>query len=88
MLIDVRPGEEFAQGHIRGALSVPSDRIATWADTAPRKKQIVAYCRGPYCVYAVDAARELGERGLRVRYLADGVPEWRAAGLPVAIGEH
>ncbi len=88
VLIDVRPGEEFAQGHIRGALSVPSDRIATWADTAPRKKQIVAYCRGPYCVYAVDAARELGERGLRVRYLADGVPEWRAAGLPVAIGEH
>ena len=84
VLIDVRPGEEFAQGHIRGAVSVPPDRVAAWAATASRTKEVVAYCRGPYCVYALDAARQLEQRGLRVRRLRDGVPEWRAAGLPVA----
>lgn len=88
VLIDVRPSEEFAQGHIRGAVSVPPDEVAAWAQTAPRKKEIVAYCRGPYCVYALDAARHLEKRGLRVRRLADGVPEWRAAGLPVSLGDH
>lgn len=85
-LIDVRPEEEFAQGHIRGALSVPPAAVARWAQGAPRRKEIVAYCRGPYCVYALDAAQALRKRGLRVRLLADGVPEWRAAGLPVAVG--
>jgi rhodanese-related sulfurtransferase/DNA-binding MarR family transcriptional regulator len=88
VLIDVRPSEEFAQGHIRGAVSVPPERVAKWAETAPRKKEIVAYCRGPYCVYALDAARQLEKRGLRVRRLSDGVPEWRAAGLPVSVGSH
>jgi rhodanese-related sulfurtransferase/DNA-binding transcriptional ArsR family regulator len=82
VLIDVRPPEEFAQGHIRGAISVPPEQVATWAATAPRKQEIVAYCRGPYCVYALDAGRQLRQRGLRVRHLTDGVPEWRAAGLP------
>ncbi len=86
VLIDVRPREEFAHGHIRGAVSVPPEDVATWAETAPRRKEIVAYCRGPYCVYSLDAARELRRRGLRVRRLSDGVPEWRAAGLPVAAG--
>lgn len=84
VLIDVRPGEEFAQGHIRGAISVPLETVAAWAETAPRRKEIVAYCRGPYCVYALDAARQLEKRGLRVRRLIEGVPEWRAAGLPVS----
>jgi rhodanese-related sulfurtransferase len=84
VLIDVRPREEFSQGHIRGAVSVPSEELAAWAKTAPRRKEIVAYCRGPYCVYALDAARRLRQGGLRVRRLKDGVPEWRAAGLPVA----
>jgi len=86
VLIDVRPREEFAQGHIRGAISVPPDAVDAWASRAPKRKEIVAYCRGPYCVYALEAGRALRKRGLRVRRLPDGVPEWRAAGLPTAVG--
>lgn len=88
VLIDVRPREEFAQGHIRGAVSVPPEKIAAWSEKAPRRKEIIAYCRGPYCVYALEAARALGARGLRVRRLSDGVAEWRAAGLPVSVPAH
>lgn len=86
VLIDVRPAEEYAQGHIAGAVSVPLDELATWAKQAPRRKPIVAYCRGPYCVYAIQAVTELQRRGLRATRAGDGVPEWRAAGLPVARG--
>ncbi|MBI3768656.1 MAG: metalloregulator ArsR/SmtB family transcription factor [Deltaproteobacteria bacterium] len=84
VLIDVRPPEEFAQGHIRGAINVPPGDVSAWAAKAPRKKEIVAYCRGPYCVYSMDAARTLRAKGLRVRALPDGVNEWGAAGRPVA----
>jgi rhodanese-related sulfurtransferase/DNA-binding transcriptional ArsR family regulator len=83
VLIDVRPAEEYAQAHIAGAVSVPLDELATWARQAPRRKQIVAYCRGPYCVYAIQAVTELQRRGLRAARAEDGVPEWRAAGLPI-----
>jgi rhodanese-related sulfurtransferase len=84
VLIDVRPAEEFEQGHIAGAVSVPLEALKGWArDDAPKRKQIVAYCRGPYCVYALQAAAELRKRGLRVARLDDGVAEWRAAGYPV-----
>lgn len=87
VLIDVRPAEEFEQGHIDGAISVPITQVAAWArDKAPKRKQIVAYCRGPYCVYAVQAVAELRRRGRRAARLCDGVAEWRAAGHPVAIG--
>jgi rhodanese-related sulfurtransferase len=87
VVIDVRPPEEFEAGHIAGAVSVPLDDLETWArDDAPRRKQIVAYCRGPYCVYAVQAVAELKKRGLRAMRAEDGVAEWRAAGLPVELG--
>ncbi len=86
VLIDVRPAEEYAQGHIAGAVSVPLDELAAWARQAPRRKQIVAYCRGPYCVYAIQAVTQLQRRGLRAVRAEDGVPEWRAAGLPVSGG--
>lgn len=87
VLIDVRPTEEFEQGHIAGAVSVPLDSLKTWArDDAPKRKPIVAYCRGPYCVFAVQAVAELTKRGLRANRAADGVAEWRAAGYPVETG--
>ena len=87
VLIDVRPKEEFEQGHIAGAVSVPLDSLKTWArDDAPKRKQIVAYCRGPYCVYASQAVAELTKRGLRATRAKDGVAEWRLAGYPVETG--
>jgi len=87
VVIDVRPTEEFEQGHIAGAVSVPLDAVKSWArDEAPKRKQIIAYCRGPYCVYALQAVAELKKRGLRATRAEDGVAEWRAAGLPVETG--
>lgn len=87
VVIDVRPTEEFEQGHIAGAVSVPLDNLKAWArDEAPKRKQIVAYCRGPYCVYALQAVAELTKRGLRAARTDDGVAEWRAAGLPIETG--
>jgi rhodanese-related sulfurtransferase len=83
ILIDVRPPEEFEQGHIAGAVTVPLDKIKTWARDAPKRKQIVAYCRGPYCVYASQAVAALQKRGLRAMRFEHGVAEWRAAGLPI-----
>jgi rhodanese-related sulfurtransferase len=85
-LIDVRPIEEFEQGHIEGAVSVPLDQVKEWAKSAPKRKQVVAYCRGPYCVYALKALAELRKRGITGLRAEDGVAEWRAAGLPVAAG--
>lgn len=82
-LIDVRPAEEYAQGHIPGAVNVPLDRLPRWARTAPKRRQVVAYCRGPYCVYALEAVTALRKRGLAARRAEDGVSEWRAAGFPV-----
>jgi rhodanese-related sulfurtransferase len=88
VVIDVRPAEEFEHGHIAGAVSVPVESVKAWArDEAPRRKQIVAYCRGPYCVYAMQAVAELKKRGLRAVRSEDGVAEWRAAGLPFEIGK-
>ena len=84
VLIDVRPAEEFVQGHIAGAVSVPLDSLKAWArEDAPKRKPIVAYCRGPYCVYAIQAVAELKKRGLRAMRADDGVAEWNAAGLPI-----
>jgi rhodanese-related sulfurtransferase/DNA-binding MarR family transcriptional regulator len=85
-LIDVRPAEVFEQGHIEGAVSVPLDQVKDWAKSAPKRKQVVAYCRGPYCVYALKALAELRKRGITGLRSEDGVSEWRAAGLPVATG--
>ena len=87
VVIDVRPTVEYEQGHIAGAVSVPLDALESWArDRAPKRKQIVAYCRGPYCVYAIQAVAELTKRGLRAARSDDGVAEWRAAGHPLEVG--
>lgn len=87
LILDVRPREEFTAGHIPGALSVPLDRLEDTLARLPQQAQIVAYCRGPYCVLAPQAVERLRARGFTSRRLADGMPEWRLAGLPVAVGE-
>jgi rhodanese-related sulfurtransferase/DNA-binding HxlR family transcriptional regulator len=83
VVLDVRPEREYRAGHIPGAQSVPLAALASVAPKLPRRRQIVAYCRGPYCVYADDAVRILQRRGLKARRLDVGFPEWRRAGLPI-----
>lgn len=84
VVLDVRPGDEYAQGHVPGAVSIPLDQLARRLEELPRDREIVAYCRGPYCLMAAEAARTLRSRSLRVRRMEDGMPEWEALGLPVA----
>jgi rhodanese-related sulfurtransferase/DNA-binding transcriptional ArsR family regulator len=86
VILDVRPVEEFAAGHIPGALSVPLAGLDDASAWIPGRAEIVAYCRGPYCVLAAQAAGRLRAHGYRARRLAGGLPEWRLAGLPVAAG--
>jgi rhodanese-related sulfurtransferase len=86
VVLDVRPVAEYAAGHIPGALSVPPDELAARLRGLPRDAEVVAYCRGPFCVYADDAVRALRRRRLRASRLEDGFPEWRQARLPVATG--
>ena len=83
VVLDVRPEPEFRAGHIAGARSAPLASLDGVASTLPRRREIVAYCRGPYCVYADDAVRLLRARGLEARRLDVGFPEWQRAGLPV-----
>lgn len=86
-VLDVRPEDEFALGHVRGAINMPLDKLKKRLSTLDPIKEIVAYCRGPYCVLSFEAVAELRRRGFNVRRLEDGLPEWQAAGLPVeAIG--
>jgi rhodanese-related sulfurtransferase/DNA-binding transcriptional ArsR family regulator len=87
VILDVRPAEEFAAGHIPGALSVPLDQLDRALGRLPKGSPIVAYCRGPYCVLAPQAVQRLRAAGFDARRLADGMPEWRLAGLPVAVGD-
>ncbi len=87
VVVDVRPTAEYEAGHIAGARSIPIDGLARHVRSLPEGVEVVAYCRGPYCVFADDAARFLRRRGRRARRLEDGFPEWRAAALPVvAVG--
>ena len=86
VVLDVRPGSEYEAGHIAGARSVPIAELRRHLRVLPKDAEVVAYCRGPYCVYADDAVRELSRRGFRARRLIDGFPEWKRAGLPVAVG--
>jgi rhodanese-related sulfurtransferase/DNA-binding MarR family transcriptional regulator len=83
VLLDVRPEPEYRAGHIAGARSAPLEELPSLLLKLPRRREIVAYCRGPYCVYADDAVRLLRERGLKARRLDVGFPEWRRAGRPV-----
>jgi rhodanese-related sulfurtransferase len=85
VLLDVRPAAEYRAGHIRGARSAPLDDLESIVPTLPKRRELVAYCRGPYCVYADDAVRLLRAHGLRARRLDVGFPEWRRAGLPVEL---
>lgn len=85
VLLDVRPEDEYAAGHLPGALNVPLDRLDAAIATLPRDREVVAYCRGPYCVLSVEAIEALRARGFRARRLEDGFLEWRAAGLAVEV---
>jgi DNA-binding transcriptional ArsR family regulator len=86
VILDTRPAGEFEAGHIAGAISVPVDELQRRLRELPRDKEYVAYCRGPYCVYADRAVELLRASRRRARRLAEGFPEWRAAGLPIAQG--
>jgi rhodanese-related sulfurtransferase/DNA-binding transcriptional ArsR family regulator len=83
IVLDTRPAGEYAAGHIPGALSVPVDELQHRLRRLPKQKEYVAYCRGPYCVYADRAVEILQASGRRARRLTDGFPEWKAAGFPV-----
>ncbi len=87
MVIDVRPVEEFQAGHIPGAISVPLKELESRLAEFPKDKEIVAYCRGPYCVLAIQAVEMLRAKGFRAVRLKEGIPDLRAMGLPIAVGE-
>jgi rhodanese-related sulfurtransferase/DNA-binding transcriptional ArsR family regulator len=87
VILDTRPAREYAAGHIPGALSVPVDDLKRRVQELSKGKEYVAYCRGPYCVYADRAVELLRANRRRARRLLDGFPEWRAAGLPVVSGD-
>jgi len=86
VILDTRPEREYEAGHIAGAISVPVADLRRRLKALPKDKDYVAYCRGPYCVYADQAVEFLRARGRRARRMLDGFPEWRAAGLPVESG--
>lgn len=86
IVLDTRPASEYAAGHIAGALSVPVDDLSARLRRLPKNRDYVAYCRGPYCVYADRAVELLRKSGRRAKRLGDGFPEWKAAGLPIEVG--
>ncbi len=86
VILDTRPATEYEAGHIAGAISVPVADLRRRLKQLPKAKEYVAYCRGPYCVYADQAVELLQAKGRRARRLLEGFPEWRAAGLPVETG--
>jgi rhodanese-related sulfurtransferase/DNA-binding transcriptional ArsR family regulator len=83
-VVDVRPWAEYAAGHIKGAIHVPLEELEDRLKQLPRDREVVAYCRGPYCVLAFSAVERLRAQGFRARRLEDGFPEWKALHLPVA----
>jgi rhodanese-related sulfurtransferase/DNA-binding transcriptional ArsR family regulator len=85
VILDTRPANEYAAGHIAGAISVPVDELHERLGKLPKRKAYVAYCRGPYCVYADRAVQILRKSGRKAQRLIDGFPEWKAAGLPVDV---
>jgi len=86
LLLDVRPHHEYRRGHIPGATSIPLEELDAHLASLPAGREIVAYCRGPYCLLAVDAVVRLRAHGFEAMRLQDGFPEWKAAGLPVHVG--
>jgi len=85
-LLDVRPTDEFEQGHLPGAINIPVEELERRLAELPLDREIVAYCRGPYCVLSVNAVVALGQKGYRVRRLETGFGDWKAAGLKVESG--
>ena len=83
LLLDVRPPEEYEKGHIQGALSLPLEEIDRRWKELPRDQELVAYCRGPYCILSDRAIQKLREHEIKVRKLSVGYPEWKQAGFPV-----
>jgi rhodanese-related sulfurtransferase len=82
-VLDVRPPEEFASGHVPGALNIPVEQLARKLRDLPKGKEVIAYCRGPFCLMSFEAVQLLRKKGIKARRLQDGMPEWRTAGLPV-----
>lgn len=85
-VIDVRPADEYEAGHIPGALSIPVSELKRRLRELPKRREIIAYCRGPYCVFSLEAVTLLRQHGFRARRTDDGLPAWREAGLPIALG--
>jgi rhodanese-related sulfurtransferase len=85
-ILDVRPPQEFAAGHVPGAVNIPIHELEKRIRELPKRKEIIAYCRGPFCLMSFEAVHLLRKRGMRARRLQDGMPEWRVAGLPVEAG--
>ena len=86
-VLDVRPAEEYRAGHIPGALSVPLGQLQELISNLPKKQEVVAYCRGPYCVLAVEAVEMLRKKGFKAFRLEDGIQDWLAMGHSIAVGE-
>jgi rhodanese-related sulfurtransferase len=86
LILDVRPNDEFRAAHLPGAISIPIDELRRRLEHLPRNREVVAYCRGPYCAFAPEAVALLRSQGFRARRLEDGLPEWAASGLPVEAG--
>ena len=82
-VLDVRPPEEYASGHVSGAVNIPLKDLEKWIKKLDKNQEIVAYCRGPHCVLAFDAVARLREKGINARRMEDGYPEWKTAGLPI-----
>ena len=82
-VIDVRPEEEFNAGHVPHAINIPLSRLEEELERMPRGREVIAYCRGPFCVLAFDAVARLRAQGFSARRLEDGFPEWKLQGLPV-----
>jgi len=84
-VIDVRPEKEFAAGHLPGAINIPPDELEQRLQTLDTQNEVVAYCRGPHCVYSYDAVEKLREKGIKASRLEEGFPEWKGAGYPVEL---
>lgn len=84
-VLDVRPANEFSAGHLPGAINIPYDQLERGLARLPKRREVVAYCRGPYCLMSFEAVMKLCERGWKARRLERGFPEWKAAGLPVEV---
>jgi rhodanese-related sulfurtransferase/DNA-binding transcriptional regulator YhcF (GntR family) len=82
-VLDVRAPEEYAAGHVPGAINITSDVLSSHLKKLPKGREVIAYCRGPYCLLSVDAVAMLREKGYKARRMEDGFPEWKASGLPV-----